>query len=335
MRILRADDVRAAVAMPQAIASMRAAFAQMAQGAAHMPERVAVSVPEQAGTTLVMPAYLAREPALGMKVVSVFPRNGERGLPTVPAMVLLLNAETGLPLALLEGTYLTALRTGAASGLATDLLARPDARVMTLFGAGGQAPFQLEAVCQVRRIERAWLVNRTPERSEALRERVLGWPEWRPGEVLVARTAAEQRQAVEEADVIATATAATEPLFPGEWVCAGTHLNLIGAFTPHMREVDGALVRRARVVVDQRAAALAGAGDLLLAMREGLFAPEAIDAELGEVVMGSKARRTDPAEVTIFKSVGVATQDVAVASAAYQEARRRGLGVDIDLYATP
>lgn len=332
MRILRADDVRAALAMPEAIACMREAFAQVASGDAVLPERVAVRVAEQDGTMLAMPGYLPRGDNLGLKVVGVFPRNAARQLPVVPAVVLLLDGATGLPLALLEATYLTALRTGAASGLAADLLARPDARVVTLFGAGGQAPFQLEAICRVRRIERAWLVNRTPEHAEQLRERVLGWPEWRPAEVRVAQTSAEIRQAVAEADIILTATAATAPLFAGEWVRAGAHVSAIGAFTPAMREVDATLVQRAKMVVDQRAAALAEAGDLLRAMREGIFTPGAIYAELGEVVLGTKPGRVDANEITLFKSVGIAAQDLAVAGAAYQEALRQGLGVEVDLY---
>lgn len=332
MRILRANDVRAALAMPEAIACMRSAFAQMASGSAVLPERVAVRVAAQDGTTLTMPGYLAQGDSLGLKVVSVFPRNTARQLPVVPAVVLLLDAATGMPLALLEATYLTALRTGAASGLAADLLARHDARVVTLFGAGGQAACQLEAICRVRRIGHAWLVSRTSEHADRLRERVLGWPDWRPAEVRVAQDAAEMRQAVAESDIILTATTATAPLFAGEWVRAGTHVSAIGAFTPAMCEVDATLVRRAKVVVDQRAAALAEAGDLLQAIHEGAFAPEAIHAELGEVVLGTKPGRADSDEITLFKSVGVAAQDLAVAGAAYQEALRRNLGVEVDLY---
>ena len=331
MRILRGDEVERAIAMPAAIDAMRAAFAQLARGVAVMPGRVAVGVEDHGGTTLVMPAYLPDGASLGLKVVSVFPGNAARRLPVVPAAVLLLDPATGLPLALLDGTYLTALRTGAASGLAADLLARPEARVATLFGAGGQAPYQLEAVCRVRRIKRAWLVNRTAERAERLRERVLAWPEaWRPGAVRVAQSADEARQAVEETDIILTATSASEPLFAGEWVRPGTHVGAVGAYTPEMREVDAALVGRARVVVDQRAAALAEAGDLLQAMREGAFR-FADAAELGEIVMGSQPGRTSLDEITFFKSVGVAAQDMAVAAAAYQEAVRLGLGTEVEL----
>jgi alanine dehydrogenase len=330
MRILRTDDVRAAVTMREAIDLMRDAFAQLASGDAAVPERVAVGVPERDAVALVMPAYLRKGRALGLKVVGVFPHNAERGLPTVPATILLLDAEDGLPLALMDGTYLTALRTGAASGLATDLLARPDARVAAVFGAGGQAPFQLQAICQVRTIERVWLVNRTLAHAEQLAERIAGWPEPRPRDIRIAALGPEARTAVSEADVIATATSSTEPLFPGEWVRPGAHLNAIGAFTPAMRELDPALLQRALIVVDQRAAAMAEAGDLLLAMRAGALAGDAIHAELGELVLGTRPGRTDPQQITCFKSVGVAAQDVAVARFAYQEGKRMGLGIGFD-----
>jgi alanine dehydrogenase len=331
LRILRASDVRAAVDMPAAIGVMRTAFAQLASGMAELPERVALSVLDQGATTLVMPAYLRTGRELGLKVVGVFPDNTARGLPTVPATVLLLDAATGLPLALMDGTYLTALRTGAASGLATDLLARPEARVAALFGAGGQAPYQLEAVCRVRRIERVWLVNRTLIHAEQLAEQVAGWGEWRPSEVRVADPARESQAAVADADVILTATSSSEPLFAGDWVRPGTHVNAIGAFTPAMCELDAALLRRALVVVDQRTAALAEAGDLLRAMREGALGADAIHAELGELVLGTRPGRTDPEQITVFKSVGLAVQDVAVASYAYRQAIRLGLGTAIEM----
>ena len=331
LRILRANDVRTAVDMPAAIEVMRTAFAQLASGMAELPERVAVSVPDQGATALVMPAYLRTGRELGLKVVGVFPGNAAHGLPTVPATVLLLDAATGLPLALMDGTYLTALRTGAASGLATDLLARPEARVVALFGAGGQAPYQLEAVCRVRRIERVWLVNRTLAHAEQLTERIAGWGEWRPGEVHVADPAREAQAAVADADVILTATSSTEPLFAGDWVRPGMHVNAIGAFTPAMCELDATLLRRALIVVDQRAAAMAEAGDLLRAMREGALGADAIHAELGELALGTRPGRTDPEQITVFKSVGLAVQDVAVASYAYREAIRLGLGTEIEM----
>jgi ornithine cyclodeaminase len=329
MRILRAGDVRASCDMRAAIALMRTAFAQLATGEAAVPERVSLALPGERAVALCMPATLGAGAQVAVKVVGVVPGNAARGLPTVPATVLLLDGATGLPLALMDGTYLTALRTGAAVGLATDLLARRDARILALFGAGGQAPAQAEAICRVRPIARLWIVNRTRARAEALAERLAGAAEWAPPDLRAAGPE-EARRAVEEADVIATATSAPAPLFPGAWVRPGTHVNAVGAFTPATRELDGALLRRARVVVDQRAAAMAEAGDLLLALAEGALAPDAV-AELGEVVLGRRPGRDDDAQITCFKSVGVAAQDVAVAYHAYHEAVRLGLGLELDL----
>jgi ornithine cyclodeaminase/alanine dehydrogenase-like protein (mu-crystallin family) len=332
MRILSARDVRAAVGMPAAIAAMREAFAQLSSGAAQVPPRSVLTQAGREAVTLVMPAWLPRGEQLGVKVVSVVPGNFAADLPTVPAIVLMLDAATGQPRALVDGTYLTALRTGAASGLATDLLARLDARVVAIFGAGGQAAHQLEAICAVRPIERVWIVNRTRAHAERLAEQVRAWPPaLRPREARVAGLGDEARAAVEGADVIATATSAREPLFPGAWVQSGTHVNAIGAFTPDARELPADLVARARIVVDQRVAALAGAGDLTLAIAEGAIESSAIHAELGELVLGTRAGRATADEVTLFKSVGSAAQDVVVADLAWREALRLGLGVEAEL----
>jgi ornithine cyclodeaminase len=332
MRILSARDVRAAVTMPAAIAAMRTAFAQLSTGDAQVPQRLSLTQAARQAVTLVMPAWLPRGEQLGVKLVSVMPGNAAAGLPVVSAVVLLLDAATGQARALLDGTHLTALRTGAASGLATDLLARPDARVATLVGAGGQAAQQVAAICAVRLIERAWIVNRTKAHAERLAEEVRAWPDTVcPREVRVAELGEEARQAVEEADVIATATSAHEPLFPGDWVRAGTHINAIGAYTPHMRELPSDLVARARIVVDQRAAALAEAGDITLAITEGAITADEIHAELGELVLGTRPGRSSAEEVTLFKSVGSAAQDVIVADLVYREALRLGLGSEVDL----
>jgi ornithine cyclodeaminase/alanine dehydrogenase-like protein (mu-crystallin family) len=332
MRILSAADVQASVTMAAAIQLMRDAFAQLSEGTADVPDRVALRVPDRNAAVLVMPAYLRATGQLGLKVVGVFPENAERGMPTVPATVLLLDAHTGLPCALMDGTYLTALRTGAATGLATDLLARPDAHVATLFGAGGQAPFQLAAICQVRAITRAWIVNRTRAHAERLAAQIAGWPDaWRPREVRLAEPGHGAHEAVTEADVIATATSASEPLFRGDWVRSGTHVDAIGAFTPTARELDGALMGRALIVVDARTTEVAAVGDLALAAREGAIGANASYTELGEVVLGARPGRTDPEQITCFKSVGNAAQDIVVADYAYREALRLGLGLEVEL----
>ncbi|HEX6797611.1 MAG TPA: hypothetical protein VF116_07850 [Ktedonobacterales bacterium] len=268
-------------------------------------------------------------PALGVKALTLFERNpAERGIPAIAALVVLYDTTDGRPLALMDGGWLTALRTGAASGVATRLLAREDVRTLAVFGAGAQAPEQVAAVCAARPITCVWLVNRTRTHAEALAERLRAAGSPIPADVRVADTAAH---ALAEADVVCTATAASEPIFADADLRLGTHINAIGSYTPRMREVPGVTVARARVVVDARVAAEAEAGDLLLARAEGLIGPDHVAAELGEVVLGRAPGRTERDQITLFKSVGSAAQDVAVAQLAYERARALGIGIEVAL----
>lgn len=327
MRVLSADDVRAAVPMADAINAVEAAFVRLSTGQADVPLRVHLATPERQAISFVMPARLAgSDPALGLKVVSVFPQNKARGEPTIYALVALLDPATGRPLALLDGTYLTALRTGAASGVATRHLAREDARVLALFGAGAQALPQALAVCAVRPIERIWLVNRTRDHAQLLAARMRG-----AGMQQDLRIAPSVEQALAEADVICTATASPTPLFDDALLRPGTHINGVGSFRPDMAEIPPATVARARVVVDQRAAAWAEAGDLIQPRAAGLIDESHVAAELGEVAAGQVPGRRDPTEITFFKSVGNAVQDVAVAALAVERAAARGLGTPVAL----
>lgn len=315
LRILSADDVRAALDMTAAIAAVRAAFVELSTGAAQVPLRL--SLDAGACTTLVMPAFLPASRDLATKVVSVAPENARRGLPVVSGAVLVLDASTGVPRALLDGSSLTALRTGAASGVATDLLASPDARVLAVFGAGVQARTQIAAVRAVRRIEEVRVVARTRASAEKLAGELEG---------VAARALEDRREAVRGADVVVAATDSSVPVFPGAAVEPGAHVNGVGSYTPQMREVDGDLIARAVVVVDSRSAALAEAGDLIQAIREGRVGEGHIRAELGEVAAGLRPGRTSSGEVTFFKSVGSAAQDAAAAGATLRSAEARGLG---------
>jgi ornithine cyclodeaminase/alanine dehydrogenase-like protein (mu-crystallin family) len=326
MLVLSAADVRRAAPMPDAIDAVAAAFVQLSSGRATVPLRVPVEQPGRESVSLFMPAHLAESDVLGLKVVSVFPHNSARhNLPSIHALVVLLDAETGRPIAAMDGTYLTALRTGAASGAATRALARDDARVLALFGAGAQAPAQAHAVCAVRPIERIWLVNRTPARAQALA--VALHEQGIDAELLVAASPA---QALAEADVVCCATSARAPIFADAEVRDGTHINAVGAYTPAMAEVPPATIARARVVVDQREAAWAEGGDLVQARGAGLL-DEKRAVELGEVIAGRAAGRANDAEITFFKSVGNAVQDLAVGQLVLAAAQRFGLGVEVAL----
>ena len=326
MLILSAADVRRAAPMPAAIDACAAAFVELSGGQATVPLRLPITQSQHDAVTFFMPAHLAQSNALGLKVVSVFPHNQQRhGLPSIHALVVLLDAATGQPLAAMDGTYLTALRTGAGSGAATRVLARPESRVLALFGAGAQAPHQVHAVCAVRPIERIWIVNRGRERADALA--LLLKEQGIQAEIRLADSAAA---ALAEADVICCATRASTPLFADAAVRPGTHINGVGSYTHELAEVPPATVGRARVVVDQRAAAWAEAGDLIQARDAGLLEESAI-VELGEVLAGQAVGRSDAAQITFFKSVGNAVQDMAVGQLALAEARRLGLGTEVAL----
>jgi ornithine cyclodeaminase/alanine dehydrogenase-like protein (mu-crystallin family) len=328
MLIIARDELRRAVPMEEAITAVASAFGQLSSGKADVPLRPHIAIPPQEGLELVMPAYLADSGALGVKALTLFPHNVARGLPTINAVVLLFDAANGLPLALADGAYLTALRTGAASGLATRLLARGDARVLALFGAGAQALPQAWAVCVVRPIERIWIVNRTLAHAERLRDELRRFGAPIPADVRVAATA---RAALAEADILCCATASPAPLFDDADLRPGTHINGVGSYRPSMQEVPAATVARARVVVDQRRAAWAEAGDLVIARDRGLIDEDHVVAELGEVVAGRIGGRTSEEQITFFKSVGNAAQDLAVAQMAYLRARQLGLGTEIAL----
>jgi len=320
LRILSADDIRSAVDMATAIDAMADAFGQLHRGRAEAPVRL--SLPGDGGVTLFMPAYLRDSGAMAAKVVSVYPSNRERGLPAIHAVVLVLDPETGLVEALMDGTYLTALRTGAVCGLATRLMAREDARVLTVFGAGVQARTQIEAVRAVRAIDEVRVVDQVRARAEELAAELDG---------VDARVVEGADEALSGADVICAATTSYTPVFDGTRLEPGTHVNAIGSFKPEMQEIDAETVRRARLVVDERASALEEAGDLIIPLRDGVIGHDHIVGELGDLIEGRVAGRTSPDEITFFKSVGVAVQDAAVAHRVLSRAESDGLGVEVDL----
>jgi len=330
VRLLTAAELRHLVPMSEAIGLVRHAYIALSTGQAIVPPRLHLAVGD-GGTALYMPAAVPADGALGVKAVTVCPTNAARGLPTIHALVLVQDASTGAPRGLIEGAALTALRTGAAGGLAAQLLARPEAHIAALFGTGVQARAQLEAAFAVRPLTQVRVVGRDPGRTRAFVRWAAAQP-WSGGATILAASSPEL--AVRGADLVITATTSPTPVVPTEEVAPGCHVTAVGAFTPQTREVDGALVGRATVVVESRAAALAEAGDLLLAIAEGRFAPERIHAEIGEVAAGLRPGRTRPDEVTLFKSVGTAVLDVAVGAAALRRAEAVGVGWTVELGGT-
>lgn len=327
VRVLSSAEVREALPMAEAIEGMKTAFVQLSTGKAVVPLRGRVDVARHQGTTLVMPAFLQDTDDLAVKVVSIFPSNAARGEPVVYAMVLVLDAASGRPLAMMEGGTLTAIRTGAGAGAATDLLARLDAAVVAIIGSGVQARTQLEAVCTVRRIVEVRVYSPNPAHAAAFAEEMRGVD---PVPALV-RAVADADTAVRDADIVCAATTATEPVFNGANLKPGVHINGVGSYAPNMQEIDAETVRRALVAVDSREAAGAEAGDLIIPLQTGLIASDHIHAELGEIIAGVKAGRSDDRQITFFKSVGVAVQDVVAGRIALRNALKRGLGSAVTL----
>jgi ornithine cyclodeaminase len=327
--ILNAADVRLALPMPQAIAAMKQAFAAYSSGQAVVPPRTHLAIPQHSGISLIMPAFVtgadASHEALAVKVVSVFDKNSDRGLARIQAAVLVVDPATGQPLALLEGATLTAIRTAAASGAATDFLARRDSRTLAILGAGVQARTHLEAAIAVRPISEIRIYSRRPSAVEALIGEFANLSS--RGVRFVA--AASARDAIDGADIICATTTSSTPIIADADLSEGTHINAVGSYTPQAREIPAETVVRARVFVDSRQAAWDEAGDLIQPLNAGLITRDHILAELGEIVLGLKEGRTGERQITFFKSVGLAVQDAVAARFALDAARQLGLGQQV------
>ena len=299
-----AGTIREAVPVADLLDAVEAAYRDVAAGRVRSPLRTHVAV--EGGDLLLMPGLRAGGAGTSVKLVTITPANPERNLPTLHAIVVWIDAATGAPLALLDGGTLTAMRTGAASGVATRLLARPDAGTLGIFGAGGQAEWQVRAVAAARPIRRVLVHARTPAAREAFAARM------RAETGLEVVAVADPREAVAEADVVCCATTSSEPVFDAAWVRPGTHVNGIGAFRLGMVEMPPELFARASLVaVDARDAAAAEAGDVMAAVERGLIGLDDL-VEIGSVDRGWSAAR-DGEAITTFKSVGLAIQDVAAA----------------------
>jgi ornithine cyclodeaminase/alanine dehydrogenase-like protein (mu-crystallin family) len=306
MRIIDAAQVRAAAPLPQLLDAVEAAYRDVAAGRDRSPIRS--RIPMGGGDLLLMPGLRDGGAGASVKLVTVMPANAARGLPTIHALVAWFDAESGEPLAILDGSTVTAVRTGAASGVSTRLLARPDARVLAVFGVGAQAVWQVRAVMTARAISEVRVFARTGAHRDAFAAGLKG--ELGPGVRVVAAQTAEA--AVRGADVICCATTSSEPIFSAGWVGPGTHVSAVGSFQKGMVELPPEIFAAAALVaVDSREAALEEAGDLVAAVDAGLLRADGF-VEIGTIDAGWAATR-DPSAITVFKSVGLAIQDVAAA----------------------
>ena len=319
--LLNRVDLERLLDVGSVIQAVERGFADHAGGKVLMLARTAVRVEDPPGVLLLMPCAMTRSRALGTKLVSVYPRNPSRGLPTIGALYVLSDYETGFPLAVMDAGFITGLRTAAASAVATRYLAREDSKTLGIFGTGVQAEFHAVAIPAVRPIERILVWGTSREKAQRFAERMQAC-------VGAAIEAGQSLEAVASADVVVTGTTATQPLFEGDLIRPGTHVNGVGSHAPAARELDAKLVARSRVVVDTYEAAFAEAGDVLLAIEEGAISREHVSAEVGEIVVGKKPGRQRADEVTLFKSCGVAFEDAVTASLAVERARAAGVGTE-------
>jgi alanine dehydrogenase len=322
-RLLTEHQVSSLVSLDDLIAAMETALVRFSAGEAVQPVRTVLTVGPQKAYFGVMPAYVSSPAQLGAKLVTVFGGNLDKGLPSHLATILLLDPDTGALVAIMDGRYVTEARTAAVSAVSARHLARADASTLAILGTGVQARSHLEAVALVRPLRkvRVWSPH------SASRERFVGEMTGRVAAPLGA--AAGARQAVEGADLVVLATSSPTPVLEDGWVAPGTHVMSVGACRPDQREMDPALVARSRLVVDSRAAALVEAGDIVQGIREGRFTDRHVAAELGDVVAGRVTGRQSSEEITIFKSLGMAVEDVAAADMVYRRAVETGAGTEL------
>jgi ornithine cyclodeaminase len=308
--IIDAAGVRTHLPMAECIDAMARAMIAVSGRAASMPPRTVMPLIDQSGYFAVMPGSLGEPLVYGAKVVSLHPANPAAGRPAIQGFVALFDHETGRPLALVDGAEITSLRTAAASGLATRLLSRSDSSTLGLLGYGVQAGAHLEAICAVRDIAEVRVWGRSLERARAFAERHSA--RLHPKIVAVA-----EPQTAAACDIVCAVTGSAEPIILGEWLQPGAHVNLVGAHSPQTREADTALVKRGRVYVDALVSAFSEAGDILIPIEAGAIAPSHVVGEIGALLLGRVEGRATPAQITVYKSLGVVAQDLVAAHAVW------------------
>ncbi|MBF0276997.1 MAG: ornithine cyclodeaminase family protein [SAR324 cluster bacterium] len=322
--ILSAAEVEELLSMETAIELMRDAFAIISNGSSQVPVRTVLPIEEYHGASLTMPSYISNKRVFGIKSVTAFLNNPTLSLPAIQAIYLLFDAATGQLKCLMDADTMTMLRTGAGAGLATELLAREDAAILAVFGTGVQARGQMEAICAVRAIQKIYVFCRDGEKGEKFCQNM---SERLQKDISLARSI----DLLKEADIVSTATSSSSPVFEHHNLKPGVHINSVGSFTAKMAEVPSETVCLSKLVVDQREAALKEAGDLLKPIEEGKITKDYIFAELGEIVLKQKTGRKNNSEITFFKSVGNAVQDLVCADMIEQQARHNKMGSPLNL----
>ena len=328
--ILKESDISSMITMTDIIEADKEALSIYSSQKSNIPLRSNLNVPEFNGQCLFMNGYAAPAKALGVKIVSVYPDNINKNIPSVPATMVLVNAETGMVNSLIDGTYLTRLRTGAISGLATDILSRKDSKIFALFGTGGQAVTQLEAVLTVRNIEEVRVFDISKERAEEFAKKMSDKFGKKFNVKIIAAESSDA--AIDNADIITTVTTSKKPVFDANKVKKNVHINGVGSYTPEMQEIPGdILVKANKIFVDTRDGAINESGDLINPIKDGLIQKEKINGELGEVINGVIKGRENDDEMTFFKTTGSAVLDLVAAQKIYEMAKVKKVGQMVDL----
>jgi ornithine cyclodeaminase len=328
--ILKESDISSMITMSDIIEADKEALSIYSSHKSNIPLRSNLDIPEYKGQCLFMNGYAAPAKALGVKIVSVYPENINKNLTSVPATMVLVDAETGVVNSLIDGTYLTRLRTGAISGLATDILSRKDSKILALFGTGGQAVTQLEAVLTVRKIEEVRVFDIFQDRAKEFAKKMSEKFSKKFNVRIIAAESSDK--AIENADIITTVTTSKKPVFDANKVKKNVHINGVGSYTPDMQEIpEDILVKANKIYVDTRDGAINESGDLITPIKKGLIKKEKINGELGEVINGQIKGRENDDEMTFFKTTGSAVLDLVAAQKIYEMAKTKGVGQIVDL----
>lgn len=321
--ILTREELESIVNMKDCIEVVEEGFKRLALGEVVMPKRSAIPIKNYNGLFLLMPAYIEKLNVLSTKIVTDYPENPlKQNLPTVQAWVLYFDATTGSLEAIMDGVFFTAMRTGAAGGVAIKYLARENAEIIGVFGAGAQARTQIIAAREVRDVKEVKVYDIYPEKSKRFHEELSKLD-------FKVRVCKEPRDVVSKTDIVITATTSKKPVFDGDWLEEGTHINSIGGVG--CQELDEKTIKRAKLVVDYREAVLEEASDIIIPIKKGIITPEHIYAEIGEIALGKKQGRVDPKEITVFRTVGVAAEDAVTAKMVYEKAKERNVGNFIEI----
>ena len=324
MLLLSKEDIKKVFTMKDAIEADKQAFQLVVEGKCESPLRINIQAPKQDGCFLFMPAYVEEMEIASLKNVNIFPYNIDNGLPSAPAQVLLIDGKTGVVISVLDGTYVTQLRTGAASGAAFDILAKKECKIGALIGTGGQAAAQLEAMMTARKLEEVRVYDMNLERTKEFAERMKEELKSYGTKIVVAETS---DATIDNADLIVTVTPSSKPVFDGTKVKEGATISCVGAYQHHMQEMDPAILPRAsKIYFDSEEAVLSESGDILIPLEEGIITKEDFTGDLGDVIKGNVVGRENDEEIIVFETVGVAAQDLTAAKAIYEKAVAAGIG---------